>query len=58
MHMGVERSLSAPVEEEIARCAIAFLKKGLGVNQDRRGHRVPLDPWDCQDPQEFQERKG
>lgn len=46
------------MEEEIARCAIAFLKKGLGVNQDRRGHRVPLDPWDCQDPQEFQERKG
>lgn len=45
-------------EEEIAQFASAFLKKGLGVNQDSQGHRVLLDPWDCQDPLEFQERKG
>lgn len=58
MYMGVERSLWVLAEEEIARCASAFLKKGLGVSQDLRGHKVLLDTWECQDPLEFQERKG
>lgn len=58
MHVGVERSSLVPVGEEIAPFANAFLRRGLGVNQDHQGHRVLLDPWDHQDPLDFQERKG
>lgn len=46
------------VEEEIALLAGVFLKRGLGVNRDSQGCRALLDPWDLQDPLEFQERKG
>lgn len=58
MHMGVERSSLVLVEEEIALFASAFLRRGLGDNQDRQGPRVLLDRQDLQGPLGFQERKG